>query len=258
MTKFCKTHVKDRSLPEIRERRRELEARDLTDKPGLVAELERVREREVELTQQHEQRRAENPPVYAGKPLSTCVFCQRELYFGYYSDSGYMEPDYDPATDPQAWRHANGYAICGNMQNFARPEHKATAECIVCQVVATSAADQICDECRELSRTFGASAQFTEELTERPLDLPPDPEDAPILKAVIEEFERRYREEPQRLAEIDEGYDSHVPDPQATNLRPSDAYKLGVADSIAYFRQLANGPTFEVQFIEAVDPDASV
>ncbi len=42
MTEFCEQHIKDRTWDELKARRRELQRRDLSDKPGLQAELVRV------------------------------------------------------------------------------------------------------------------------------------------------------------------------------------------------------------------------
>lgn len=42
VTRFCKTHVVDRSKEELEQRRDELQVRDLSSKPGLRAELERI------------------------------------------------------------------------------------------------------------------------------------------------------------------------------------------------------------------------
>lgn len=53
---------------------------------------------------------------------SRCLNCRQKIRWGRFCDIGGWEPDYDPADDPERWRHLNGYASCGNGWATPRPE----------------------------------------------------------------------------------------------------------------------------------------
>lgn len=57
-------------------------------------------------------------------PSATCKNCRRTIYQCRFLDLSW-EPDADPASDPVAWRHANGYAVCPT--RFAEPLEEAPA-----------------------------------------------------------------------------------------------------------------------------------
>lgn len=52
-----------------------------------------------------------------------CEHCGRPVVYSTFANLGAWEPDYDPARDPECWRHVNGgYAACGYGGKFAVPK----------------------------------------------------------------------------------------------------------------------------------------
>lgn len=55
--------------------------------------------------------------------IAVCQHCSKPIARTTFAALGKWEPDYDPATDREAWRHvATGYAACGGLTQFAIPK----------------------------------------------------------------------------------------------------------------------------------------
>lgn len=98
---------------------------------GPAAEGETMRNRTaLAAAAPHPQSQRTQPMPMTDKTIqqSHCRHCGHPIKLATYSAMGGWEPDYDPANDPQVWRHLNGYAACLGA-SFAEPRPAIVVLC---------------------------------------------------------------------------------------------------------------------------------